>query len=349
MEKLLYTCPDVRRVYILVRQKRGVAASERLAALLDSPVFTGTGRTPRDLCQQKITPIYGDAAEERLGLTDEDWTKLTNEVNVIINSAASVRFDDPMVKALAINCLSAVSCLQLCKEATNCVSFVHISTCYANCQLLTTEEKIYPTKVTLENLMEMSKWMPADKLDELCKSDLFDGRPNSYVFTKALAEDYLSRHSQGLPVAITRLSMVLASRFEPEVGFVDVTQACIFVGFTQALGALRTFPYNPTSYPQCVPVDTAANSVLIIAYLSATKPTKSVRVYNATTKKISLKQSLALFSKVARDRPTIKAFRPPIDLSTPPSNLSYQYNRWITEWLFVVILQFIIRLFGLKQ
>jgi thioester reductase-like protein len=33
---------------------------------------------------------------ENLGLSNEDKEKLINEVNVIINSAASVNFDDPL-------------------------------------------------------------------------------------------------------------------------------------------------------------------------------------------------------------------------------------------------------------
>ena len=345
----MFECRDVRQVYILVREKRGLGAEDRLTALLDSPVFAGTNRTPRNLCLQKITPLYGDVSQKRLGLTDHDWDTLVSEVNVVINSAASVRFDDPMVKALGINCLSTMSCLQLCKEAPNLCSYVHVSTCFANCQLETIEEKVYPMKVTAETLMEMAKWVPSDKLDQLCKEHVFDGRPNSYVFTKALAEDYLARHGRGLPIAIARLSMVVAARFQPETGFVDVTQAGVFVGFTQLLGALRTFPYNPNQRPQCVPVDTAVNAILVTAYLTATKPSNSIRVYNNTLQLVSLQESFAIFTKVGQEFPTIKAFRPPIDLSSPPSKLSFLYNRWITEWLFVVILQFILRLFGMKQ
>jgi fatty acyl-CoA reductase len=40
---------------------------------------------------------------ENLGLSAEDREKITSEVNVIINSAASVNFDDPLQDALQIN------------------------------------------------------------------------------------------------------------------------------------------------------------------------------------------------------------------------------------------------------
>ena len=50
-----------------------------------------------------IVPIQGDLIIEKLGLSDEDRIRIVNEVNVIINSAASVNFDDPLQDALQIN------------------------------------------------------------------------------------------------------------------------------------------------------------------------------------------------------------------------------------------------------
>lgn len=38
IESLLRCCPDIRRVYLLLRPKRGVSPAKRLAALLDVPV-----------------------------------------------------------------------------------------------------------------------------------------------------------------------------------------------------------------------------------------------------------------------------------------------------------------------
>lgn len=230
IEKLIYACRDLRRIYILVREKKGVPPEKRLDALINSAIFTGTNRIGESVLRSKMVAMYGDASYPRLGLTEFDWSVLVNEVNIIFNSAASVRFDDPLVKALGINCRSTMSCLELAKEAKHLQSYVHVSTCYANCNYEVVEEKIYPTKVTCEHLLEMSKWIDADTMDKLCKEKLYDGRPNSYVFTKALAENYLNDHGRGLPIAIVRLSMVVAARFEPEVGFIDVTQACVFVG-----------------------------------------------------------------------------------------------------------------------
>ena len=336
----------------MVRAKKGVSPDHRLEELLKSPVFAGTGRTPVNLCRQKITVIEGDASLERLGLSDEIWSKMVNEVNVIINSAASVRFDDPMVKALAINTKSVITCLDLCRQLKNLASFVQVSTCYVNSHLVTSDEKIHPTKVTAEHLFEMAKYLPSDKLDQLCRDQLFEGRSNSYVFTKALAEDYLARHAKSLPISIVRLSIVTAAFREPEIGFVDVNQAASFLVMTQSLGALRTFKYNPDQRPQVVAVDTAANAVLVVAHQTSMVEVDKVAppmVYNVTSTQGDMDKFFNVITKMAHKYPSINAVRYPIDLSTPPSTFSYHYNRWITEWLYVVIIQFIIRMLGFKQ
>ena len=49
--------------------------------------------------QGKIVPIQGDLIVEHLGLSQADREMVVNEVNVIINSAASVNFDDPLQDA----------------------------------------------------------------------------------------------------------------------------------------------------------------------------------------------------------------------------------------------------------
>ena len=352
VEKLLYTCPDVRRVYILLREKRGQQTEPRLEDFLNTPAFTGTGRTPRNVLKAKIIALNGDVTVDHLGLSDHDWNILVQEVDVIINSAASVRFDDPMIKALDTNVRGVISCLELCRQAKHCLSFVHVSTSIVHCQLDTLEEKIYPMNVTAEHLMELVKWLPSADMDKLCKDYLFDGRPNSYIFTKALAEDYLVRHAHGLPVAVARLSMVVSSRSEPEVGFIDVAQAGVFVGLTQGLGALRTFDYNPDAYGQCVFVDTSANTLLTIAYVLVTNYGKysspsrpRLQVFNITRRLMSYQDAFSVSTRIIQESPLLKAFRPPIQIHKP-NWLSYNWNRWVTEWLFVYIIEKILLLFG---
>jgi thioester reductase-like protein len=57
----------------------------------------------RELWPTRIKPIEGDLTHKGLGLSPESRRIILSEVNVIINCAASVNFDDHLHDALAIN------------------------------------------------------------------------------------------------------------------------------------------------------------------------------------------------------------------------------------------------------
>ena len=52
---------------------------------------------------------------------------------MIINSAASVNFDDPLQEAVKINYYGCERILALAKECKNLRVLTHISTAYVNC------------------------------------------------------------------------------------------------------------------------------------------------------------------------------------------------------------------------
>ena len=330
-----------------MRDKKGTSAADRLPQFLKSPIFTSTGRTSQDLLFEKVHGLVGDASVEKFGLSDGDWSKLANEVNIIINSAASVRFDDPMKKALAINVLPTITCLKLARQAKDLAAYVHVSTTYAYSQLPVTEERVHPIVIHPDLLLKKANLLDDGTLDEQCKKLYFEGRPNSYLFTKSVAENYLLEHAQGLPVAIGRLSMITVTRYEPEPGFIDVLQAANVLAFVGAIGALRVFNYDPSIYVHGMAVDTAANSLLAIGYLTATKYRQSdMRVYNITQAYVEAQIVQKICTDVFHEYPSSTAFRTPADLSGRPSKLWYTYNRWISEWLFVFVIDKILICFG---
>ena len=71
---------------------------------------------------------------------------MTEETEVIINCAASVSFDDPLLDALQINYFGCMRMLELAQECKNIKVFTHVSTAYVNCNIMTNEkieEKVY--------------------------------------------------------------------------------------------------------------------------------------------------------------------------------------------------------------
>ena len=82
-------------------------------------------------------------------------------------------------------------------------AFIHVSTAYANVQVTRIEETLYPHPETYESLCEKLKDLNDDEMDKLTRKIL--GKwPNTYTYTKALAEKVVRQKSEGLSVAIFR-------------------------------------------------------------------------------------------------------------------------------------------------
>ena len=70
---------------------------------------------------------------ENLGIPAEKRQLIVDNVDIILNSAASVNFDDPLKEGLKINYFGATRILDLAKECKNLQILTHVSTCYVNC------------------------------------------------------------------------------------------------------------------------------------------------------------------------------------------------------------------------
>ncbi|CAH1397838.1 unnamed protein product [Nezara viridula] len=119
-EKLLRTCPGVKRIYLIIRPKRGKTPQERWDEIAKDVLFeTVLNETP-DIMNQKVTVLDGDMSLKNLGLSQEIIKELQNTVNIIFHSAATVRFNDPLHKAFLSNTRGT---LEMCKLATQMNNF----------------------------------------------------------------------------------------------------------------------------------------------------------------------------------------------------------------------------------
>ena len=93
-------------------------------------------------------------------------------------------------------------------------SVVHVSTAYANCNRNDVAEMIYPPPIQPSKLLDASEWMD-DQVFDVLTNKIISDRPNTYTFTKALAEYVISQEGLDLPLAIIRPSIVGSSWREP--------------------------------------------------------------------------------------------------------------------------------------
>lgn len=152
IEKLLATCPEIKAIYVLLRSKRNKSINERLDQLINDEVFDISNRVPLELRKQKIVAIEGDLNEPKLGLCNRDWSRLCHEVQVVVNSGATVNFTEPLRNALKTNCQSVIELVKLCSEMAQLVSLVHVSTVFANMQRPNIDEVVYTTNTTAGEL-----------------------------------------------------------------------------------------------------------------------------------------------------------------------------------------------------
>lgn len=90
-------------------------------------------------------PIEGDICKDGLALKAADRERLVNELNIIINCAASINFTERLCDAIQVNYYGALRMMELAKECKHLDVFTHMSTCYVNCNMQGyISEKIYP-------------------------------------------------------------------------------------------------------------------------------------------------------------------------------------------------------------
>ena len=241
-------------------------------------------------------------------MSDRDKMELREKVNVVFHSAASIKFDDELSKAVTMNVRGTKELMDLAKGMGNLRSFVHVSTCYSHCHLReeVIQEKIYPPEsFSVKEVLDMSKRelnaiamntdtnthsLPTGEVsDEECKR-VIDKRPNTYTFTKAITEQLVREERDDLPISIVRPSIVVGARSEPQPGWVDNINGPTGVGLFISQGALRSMINNPAIVADLVPVDTVINLMCAVALKTAKqynreagKRPEEVPVYNCNS------------------------------------------------------------------
>lgn len=69
--------------------------------------------------ENKLFPVLGDVTKLRLGLSDEDYNLLVQNVTIVFHVAASVRFDEPMKDATIMNVRGTREVVLLAKQIKN--------------------------------------------------------------------------------------------------------------------------------------------------------------------------------------------------------------------------------------
>ncbi|KAJ3639227.1 hypothetical protein Zmor_003907 [Zophobas morio] len=269
VEKLLRSCPDLKTIYLLLREKKGQAPEDRIKTITDLPLFDVLKSKTRDSLN-KIKIVVGDVRELDLGLNLHERQLLIDEVNVVFHVAASVRFDDSLTDAVIMNTRGTREVAKLALEMKNLDVFVHISTTYCNSDRKVVEERLYPAVADWEKTIEIVENIDRHTLNVLTEKYIHP-KPNTYTFAKSLGEQVVYDMCNGkIPVVVYRPSVVIPTNLEPITGWVDNFNGPMGVLVGYGKGLVRIMYSDPNNIMDSVPVDITVKMIIISSWKQAT-------------------------------------------------------------------------------
>lgn len=297
VEKLLRSVDTIGGIHLLVRPRPGGTSPHQrvFRDVLGSRAYDRLRASLGDgfarLCEEKIHVVGGDLTQERMGLEPEAYAALAKRITLIVNSAATVTFDEQLDIAVELNALGPSRLVRFARECGN-VPFLHVSTCYV-CGARTGDiaEDLSVPEAARDRLprcadtdevdlaaMVRSMLAEADAIKEkrgagteTCRRELIDagmrrarsyGWNDTYTFTKWLGEQILVRDHGGVPVVIFRPAVIESSFEEPTPGWIDGLRMADPLIVAYGRGKLNEFPALPDIALDLIPVDFVANAMI---------------------------------------------------------------------------------------
>ena len=129
------------------------------------------------------------------------------------------------------------SMLELARKMRKLEAFIHVSTAYAHCYQDKIEEKLYlqTHDFEAEQIIDLCSKEPHAELNAPSRTkSIIGSHPNTYTFTKAIAEAMLGKASPDLPLVIVRPSIVAAAWQKPFPGkyFSKTKPNCFFLKYS---------------------------------------------------------------------------------------------------------------------
>lgn len=308
VEKILRVQPNVKKLYLLLRACDTKSAMQRFETeVISKDLFKilkeKRGKSFDSLLSEKVTVVPGDITYENLGVKDlglleEMW----KEVDVVVNLAATTKFDERYDVSLGINTMGAKHVLNFSKQCGKLKVLVHVSTAYVAGEkeglILETPYKMGETLngTTCVLDIESEKKLIEDTLkhmkaenysEEDIKSAIKDlgiqrarkfGWPNTYVFTKAMGEMLLGdlNHVSNIPLVIVRPTIVTSTFREPFPGWAEGVRTIDSLAVGYGKGRLSCFLGNPKTIVDLIPADMVVNTMIVSMVAHMNQPNETL-------------------------------------------------------------------------
>ncbi|RWS01448.1 uncharacterized protein B4U79_08522, partial [Dinothrombium tinctorium] len=268
------------------------------------------------------------------------------------------------------NAIGTENLMLFAKTIKKIECIIHTSTAYSNCHLKEIPEEIVPLNEEIDVLMKKFKSMKGEELENEALK-YFEGRPNNYTFTKALAEHIVVKLHGNIPTAIVRPALVISSYEEPCSGFLNTLVGPAGLAILTGIGIVQIINFDLSKHVEYTSVDVLANATLAITTeISKTKyekkdfysftvlysfrPTKP-KVYNIVSSILNpLPENYDVYMKIYNlyiETPSIYMLRPMmipkrVNYHNPTI---YRIKRFFYHTVFAVIIDIFLTLFGQKR
>lgn len=273
---LLKNFPDLKRVYVLIRTKKGQAPQERfvkevLSSQCFEPLIKEVGEVEFKRRCALVTAVSGDIVEDFLGINDKVAAEMHENVNFIAHLAATVDFQEKLNLSVQMNSLGALRVVSFAHKCRKLEAMVHTSTCYVNWardgRSNPVKEQLYPLafdpEAMCKHILSLNERFIPEETAKLLKQYNF---PNTYTFTKSMAEHLIFKHKGKLPLVIVRPAIIGCSYRDPCPGWVDALTAAGGLFLTVGLGIVSEFLCHKGGVADVVPVDHVCSIIIKALY-----------------------------------------------------------------------------------
>ncbi|XP_070023462.1 fatty acyl-CoA reductase 3-like [Nicotiana sylvestris] len=170
--------------------------------------------------------------------------EMCREIDIIVNSAATTRFDERYDTAIRINALGTLNVLKFSKQCSKLKMLLHVSIAYVcgEKEVLILEKPLHygetlnggsqldievEQKLVEETLKDLKARNATEKKVTLAVRVLgnerakIHGWPNTYSFTKAMGEMLLGHLKEDLQLIILRPTIISSTYKEPFPGWTE--------------------------------------------------------------------------------------------------------------------------------
>ncbi|XP_073152583.1 probable fatty acyl-CoA reductase 4 [Henckelia pumila] len=295
LEKLLRVQPKIKKVFLIIRAKNEESLVERLNdEVFGMHLFQVLRGNFDDLNDfnfhvlAKIIPILGDTSQENLGIADSELrNEMCQEIDIIIHSAGTIKFDERYDVALGINTFGVLHILNFARKCPKLEGLLHVSTAYVHypragviletpfrsgetlegAQVpylsIDTEKKIVEAKSKeLETLNADSKNATRVMIDLGSERAKQHGWPNAYTFTKAMGEMILNEFKEHVRIIIIRPTMISSTYKEPFPGWNEGLRTFDSILVAYAKGEIEFLFGDPRTIADVIPCDMVVNCMM---------------------------------------------------------------------------------------